>query len=415
NPTNELFQQTLLNIDSTLESATDISKLKNTDLFKNIPTINENAPINETTEISDTAEASKVSESAGNADDLSENTVTPNNTSPDSKIGFAAKFLHNITESAKNSINSMLQQSSQNADNPQSSATNTVIDTLCEKFQTLGRENDYLSTFLDKDARTELLNTLSKLPISRSLIVKIVSGNASAKEVLTVIKNVIPLSEPELISELFKSQSFEALFSKVLQSTWTLSPQKLKDGENINSFYNKMHEQLKDFESLIKSNLSGQDSDNLGQNARDAQSNIEFMKTLSEAFSYFQMPLKLKNQDAHGDLYVYTKKEKLRKNLDNIHVLLHLDMENLGALDVYLDKNHNEITTKFISDNDKSIDLLATNADMLKDALNSQGYACHVKIEKADASTSTIDEFINTKINTQQTTEMKRFSFDIRA
>ena len=127
------------------------------------------------------------------------------------------------------------------------------------------------------------------------------------------------------------------------------------------------------------------------------------------------MPLKLKNQDAHGDLYVYTKKEKLRTNPDNIHVLLHLDMENLGALDVYLDKNHNEINTKFISDNDKSIDLLATNADMLKDALNSQGYACHVKIEKADASTSTIDEFINTKINTQQTTEMKRFSFDIRA
>ena len=40
--TNELFQQTLLNIDSTLESATDISVLKNSDLFKNIPTINEN-------------------------------------------------------------------------------------------------------------------------------------------------------------------------------------------------------------------------------------------------------------------------------------------------------------------------------------------------------------------------------------
>lgn len=414
NSTNELFQQTLLNIDSTLESATDISELENTDLFKNIPTIDENAPINETSEVSGVDETSNL-EDAGNADNLSENDIAPDTASPDSKIGFAAKFLHNITESAKNSINSMLQQSSQNADNTQSSASSTVIDTLCEKFQTLGRENDYLSTFLDNDARTELLNTLSKLPISRSLIVKIASGNASAKEVLTVIKNVIPLSEPELISELFKSQSFEALFSKVLQSTWTLSPQKLKDGENINSFYNRMQEQLKDFETLIKSNLSGQDSDNLGQNARDTQSNIEFMKTLSEAFSYFQMPLKLKNQDAHGDLYVYTKKEKLRKNPDNIHVLLHLDMENLGALDVYLDKNHNEINTKFISDNDKSIDLLATNADMLKDALNSQGYACHIKIEKADASTSTIDEFINAKINTQQTTEMKRFSFDIRA
>ena len=107
--------------------------------YEEITTINENAPINETTETSDTAEASEVSEDAGNAGDLSENTVTPNNAAPDSKIGFAAKFLHNITESAKNSINSMLQQSSQNADNPQSSASNTVIDTLCEKFQKIGR------------------------------------------------------------------------------------------------------------------------------------------------------------------------------------------------------------------------------------------------------------------------------------
>lgn len=415
--TNELFQQTLLNIDSTLEAATDISELKNSDLFKNIPTLNESASIDETLEASDTADTSDdVSKNADIADELLQNSAaTDTAETSESKIGFAAKFLHNITETAKNSINSMLQQTSQNADNGQMSASNTVIDTLCEKFQSLGRENDYLSTFLDENARTDLLNTLSKLPVSRALIVKIASGDATAKEVLTVIKNVIPLSDPEIISELFKSQSFEALFSKVLESNWTLSPQKLKDGENVNSFYNKMHEQLKDFESLINTNLSGQDSDNLGKNARDAQSNIEFMKTLSEAFSYFQMPLKLRNQDAHGDLYVYTKKEKLKKEPDNIHVLLHLDMENLGALDVYLDKNHNEINTKFISDNDSSIDLLATNADMLKDALNSQGYACHVKIEKADASTSTIDEFINAKINTQQTTDMKRFSFDIRA
>ena len=415
NATNELFQQTLLNIDSTLESATDISELKNSDLFKNIPTLNE---ITETDEASENPEIADTDTPENkNAQEEIEDaaTETTNDTVSENKMGFAAKFFHNITETAKNSINNMLQQASQNVKDQDQSGSGTVIDTLCEKFQTLGKENDYLSTFLDKNARTELLNTLSKLPISRSLIVKIASGDATAKEVLTVIKNVIPLSDPELISELFKSQSFEALFSKVLQSGWTLSPQKLKDGENINSFYNKMQEQLKDFETLISTNLSGQDSDNLGQNARDTQSNIEFMKTLSETFSYFQMPLKLQNQDAHVDLYVYTKKGKLRQDPNNIHVLLHLDMEHLGALDVYLDKNHNEINTKFISDNDKSIDLLATNADMLKDALNSQGYACHVKIEKADASTSTIDEFINAKINTQQTTDMKRFSFDIRA
>ena len=84
----------------------------------------------------------------------------------------------------------MLQQSSQNTDNREISTSGTVIDTLCEKFNSLGIENDYLSTFLDKDARNELLSTLSKLPVSKALIMKITSGDATAKEVLTVIKNL---------------------------------------------------------------------------------------------------------------------------------------------------------------------------------------------------------------------------------
>ena len=164
----------------------------------------------------------------------------PKGNTSENRIGFAAKFLHNITETAKNSINNMLQQSSQNTDKREISTSGTVIDTLCEKFNSLGIENDYLSTFLDKDARNELLSTLSKLPVSKALIMKITSGDATAKEVLTVIKNLIPLSDPETINELFRSQSFESIFSKVLESNWLLSPQKLKDGENINNFYNKM-------------------------------------------------------------------------------------------------------------------------------------------------------------------------------
>ena len=41
----------------------------------------------------------------------------PKGNTSENRIGFAAKFLHNITETAKNSINNMLQQSSQNTDN----------------------------------------------------------------------------------------------------------------------------------------------------------------------------------------------------------------------------------------------------------------------------------------------------------
>ena len=54
----------------------------------------------------------------------------PKGNTSENRIGFAAKFLHNITETAKNSINNMLQQSSQNTDKREISTSGTVIDTL---------------------------------------------------------------------------------------------------------------------------------------------------------------------------------------------------------------------------------------------------------------------------------------------
>ena len=52
---------------------------------------------------------------------------------------------------------------------------------------------------------------------------------------------------------------------------------------------------------------------------------------------------------------------------------------------------------------------------MLKDALNAQGYSCLMQIQEKEQPSPTVDDFINTKVNTHATAEMKRFSFDIRA
>ena len=82
---------------------------------------------------------------------------------------------------------------------------------------------------------------------------------------------------------------------------------------------------------------------------------------------------------------------------------------------LYINKNNNDVNTRFMLNDQSSIDLLKTNSDLLKTALNELGYSCQVKVENADADTSTVDQFINTKINTSATSDMKRFSFDIRA
>lgn len=334
------------------------------------------------------------------------------------RFNFANKFFQTITETAKNSINNtlnFLQQAANQEAKQAQPEMRTVIDALVDLYSKESKENDYLGTFLTAEERDGLVSKFSSLPVSKSFINKIISGEATAKEVVTVVKNIIPLAEPNAVQRLFNSHVFESILGKFLQSSWTLSPEKLKKDGEINSFYDKMKTQLNQFRGLIQTALSGEDSDNMGRSAHDMESNIEFMKTLSDTFSYMQMPLKLQNQNAHADLYVYTQKEKLKRNPDNIHVLLHLTLEHLGDIDIYLDKNKYDIVTKFTLADEPSVNLIKTNADMLKTALNQQGYSCQVSVSKAETETSTVNEFIDAKINTSATADMKRFSFDIRA
>lgn len=335
-----------------------------------------------------------------------------------SRFNFANKFFQTITETAKNSINNtlnFLQQTASTEQKQEQPPIQTVINTLADLYGRESRQSDSLGSFLKSAGRNELAGKFDSLPVSKSFINKVISGEATAKEVITVVKNIIPLAEPSAVQGILSSHVFENILGKFLQSSWTLTPDKLKKDGEVNTFYDKMKTQLKQFEGLIQTALSGEDSDNMGRSAHDMESNIEFMKTLSETFSYLQMPLKLQNQDAHADLYVYTQKEKLKHNPENVHVLLHLTLEHIGDIDIYLDKNKNDINAKFSLEDLQSIDLIKTNSDMLKSALNGQGYSCQVNVSQAGAGTSTVNEFVDAKINTSATADMKRFSFDIRA
>lgn len=345
--------------------------------------------------------------------------VQSDNGKAGSRFSFAGKLLQTITETARNSINNtlnFLQQTPGTANRQiQTGGAETIINTLADLYSKESRESDSLGSFLTSEEREGLLSKASSLPLSKSFINRVISGEATAKETITVIKNIIPLAEPSTVQEIFSSPVFGNILNRFLQSSWTLTPDKLKKEGEISSFYDKMRTQLKQFEGLIQTALSGEDSDNMGRSARDMENNIEFMKTLSETFSYLQMPLKLQNQDAHADLYVYTQKEKLKRNPDKVHVLLHLTLGHLGDIDIYLDKDKNDINAKFSLEDTQSIDLIKTNSGILKDALAGQGYSCQVSVTQAGAVKNTVNEFIDARINTSATADMKRFSFDIRA
>lgn len=343
-----------------------------------------------------------------------ENSTTTENTSP---LSFAGKFLHTLQETVGNSVTDTLQmlRSAGTVTEEVSPPIATVIDKICDLFSTEANKSDLTGQVLSQQGRQELAAFLERLPISSSLLTRLVSGEASTQEVMHAIKNVIPLSDPGILQQMFQSESFALLFSRNLASNWSLTPDRLQQEGQPDHFLNQLHQQMHQLEHLIQSSLSGSDSGQLGQSAHDIQSNIAFMKALSETFSYMQLPLKLPNQTANSELYVYTQKEQRRMNPDKISVLLHLDLEHLGTLEIRLNKEKQDIQANFTLENDASIDLLRTNINLLEEELASLGYQSHIRVSRQEDTPVTMDQFLNTRVKTKATEEMKRFSFDIRA
>lgn len=422
----EEFAHQLNHLIEVLEPASENTSVITEDFIKNIISLQpENRQAENDDAATETTEATKKNEPATEEQNTSpkepqESDAKSSQAKPSNPFFAAGKFFQSISDSAKNTFSTTFQalrtppKETVPEQAPATETSNESLNVITDMYARYSHEHDLLSSYLSSQERNELLNYMQNMPISKSMLLKISSGEATTKDVLAVLHNTISMSDSELVKELFQTEAFEKLFTKLLQSNWTLTPKDLTT-EHIGNFYQKMQEQIGSFRSLIESSLSGSDSESLGHSAKNMEDNINFMKMLNENFSYFQLPLKLSNQDAHGDLYVYTRKEQLRNHPDKNSVLLHLELDHLGKIDIRIDRNQNDVLTNFSLNDEESVGLFRVNQEMLKTALGLLGYRCQIQIGKKEAPSPTMDDFINTKVNTHATTEMKRFSFDIRA
>ncbi len=283
-----------------------------------------------------------------------------------------------------------------------------------------GMANDYRTPFiheqtgfiLSPDERAEFAKQLSELPLSDELKQGIADGTITARNFLTEVQKALSSMSDEEAGKLLASKSFHAIVKGQFLSNWTLSPEHLKQEGAMDELYDKMSRQ---FESLsnFSENVLGKDVfKQLSQNASDMSNNLDFMKTLNETFQYIQLPLKLQNQNAHGDLYVMTKKESLKKNPNKLKVLLHLDMDHLGTLDIHISKENTAVTTKFFVSTEDTLHLLERNINLLNDAINEQGYAFSSELMMKQKDVDIVKDFVSAEAPVG---DMKRYNFDLRA
>lgn len=265
---------------------------------------------------------------------------------------------------------------------------------------------------LSPKERTSFCEFLKDYPLPEELQAKLEDGSLTARDFLSAVKESFSHMTDEQAGKLLASKAFQNIVKGQFMSNWTVSPEQLRQEGGPDEAYSKMSGQ---FEALahFSEHVLGKDVfKQMSATASDMNENLNFMKTLNETFQYVQLPLKLQNQNTHGDLYVMTRKESLQKNPNDLKVLLHLDMDHLGTLDIQIAKEHTAVSLKFFVSTEETLHLLDRNITLLNDAINEQGYACNSQLSMKEKEVDVVNDFISQEAPIG---DMKRYNFDLRA
>ncbi len=162
---------------------------------------------------------------------------------------------------------------------------------------------------------------------------------------------------------------------KLLLDNWSIRPEDVASQEKVEQLYQKLGRQLKGLAAGLEE--SGQSGSQAYQAVTNLSQNVDFLQQINQTYAYIQLPLHLR-QGEHktGELFVYTNKKNLAKRDGQVSALLHLDMEHLGPLDVYVAMQDMKVSTKFYVQNDAILDYLEANMDVLTERLKKRGYNC---------------------------------------
>ena len=194
---------------------------------------------------------------------------------------------------------------------------------------------------------------------------------------------------PQAKEKLYHSDRFREVLTRALTDKWTLSLEDVKDKQTVEQFYRRLSTESEQLSQLMQESASNHEA---GSSARNIHENISFMNELNQTFQYVQLPLKMSGKNANGELYVYTNKKNLAKKSGTITALLHLDMANLGPMDIKiaLETEKDMLTTRFCLEEDV-ISFMQEHMEELTGRLTRAGYSCKTYVEPRQESKSVID------------------------
>lgn len=221
--------------------------------------------------------------------------------------------------------------------------------------------------------------------------------------------------EAESLQKLFSGKVWKNLLESTVKTQWSLTPETLpKEGE-VGKVYEKIVKSLHTLNETLQQ--SGAQNTALQESITNLSENIGFMNQLNQMYTYVQLPLKMQNGEKNGELYVFTNKRSLAEKDGEVSALLHLTMEHLGLLDVYVKMNQGKVSTEFIVEKEETLLFLEKNMSILTDRLQKRGYdiSCKMKVkDEAGEPENPVERLLTEKQNGAVSVHAQ-YAFDVRA
>lgn len=270
--------------------------------------------------------------------------------------------------------------------------------------------------FLLSDKQIEELNEQVRmlLPDLQENNISLYSEDSSVVGILNDIKSMLENTpaNADTLRHLFSGEAFKLMLKEALEQQWMIKPGDLeKNPKKLDGLYDKIEKQITNMEIILKtSGVVNPKAEALADNIRG---NIEFMNQINEAYTYVQVPLKMNEKNASGQLYVYTNKKSMSNPDKELSAFLHLDLEHLGGTDVSIKMLHRKVTTNFYLDSDESYALVKQFLPVLEKRLQDKGYNCELNVNSDSKQMNFVSGFL--KKDLPPTGQVHRYSFDIRA
>jgi hypothetical protein len=287
------------------------------------------------------------------------------------------------------------------------------LSMLLKSYIENSNDDSTLSAILNESSKTGFLQQISSIPISVAFRNKLVDGTATIQDFLSLLREELPRMDAVQAKALLSAPEYAKLMKHAFQSRWTITPDKLTEKGSLSELYHRLEEDMIRLRAITAVAENTRESLPLEEPVKNMQDNLQFIRNLNELFSFLQLPVQFKDQNVNSELYVFTRKKNLQEK-KNLSVLLHLDMPNLGPINIHIQMEHNLVHTRFYLEDSTAISILETQLPTLTQALKDKGYHLTSDIIRSYQKPDFTRDLIEQATSEGEESTPVRYTFDIR-